>query len=81
MDEEEKQEAQVAAPEATGVEQLLAQAQQVEMMGIPVDWKALCMKIYSVANQSIKKLNATMEELQVALDAAVDALKEHDGSE
>ena len=78
MSEEEKQEEVQEGNHEVGVEQLLAQAQQVDMMGIPVDWNALCVKIYNIANTSIGKLTARIAELE----AEIVALKEaYAGSE
>lgn len=44
--------------------ELIQNANSVESQGIPVDWNAMCMKVYNSANDALVKLGAEVKELE-----------------
>jgi len=48
------------------MQELLAEAQKAESIGVPVDWKSMCFKVYNVANNYLSRLEAEHNAEKIA---------------
>ena len=58
--------------------ELIQSAHSVESQGIPVDWKEMCMKVYTSANEAIAAQEEKVKSLEKEIEGPPEETKTPD---